>query len=614
MADSDRQVQSLRHRIGWLLWLRYAVVLVAGFAFVYGTAVLIARAGWQVERQPLAWGAAGLGPLVVAAIWLARRRMPRPAVLRAMVDHQSDAGGLVMAEHETELGAWRNKIAPTNPPTVRWRGGPRWVALLVGAAFVGVAFGIPDSVASTHNANQLDVSQQVADLHDKIDTLKQQKVIDYEAETDLVAKLDQIQKDASGADPSKTFEQLDHIQALLEKAADEAANDAIKEAGQLADIERRAEDLDKALDGFDPETGELRATDEAGDPIDPKDLADAMSDMGKMIDEAMKDSQAFDKLVDKKLADALKKLGELDPEALKELNELDEQTIEKIQELAEALEEMEADSLAQVDAAGNVSVYDPDEKLKLDAIKRGKKPSDPVAVRLTTEAVFRHDPTVMMTLDLHAFGEGERIIALNEENALAVYKLDETAKVDVTRLGPLDDEYVIVVQPDGSAKRYVYSPKESAQCQACQGGAPQKAFRMAGKAAQMSKAQLQAMMQRMAEQGLIDPQQVRAMQAASKPGRGGVNRGRGDAAMTWRDPTSEEGAAFDEKTLPPASLRSIKDSELIGASVGAPTKAEGDRSSETGALAGAEADGGAANRQIVLPKHRGSVERYFERD
>lgn len=618
MTNSDKKVHSLRQRIGLLLWLRYAVVLTAGFAFVYGSVVLIARAGWQVDRLLLVWGALALAPLVVVAIWLARRQMPRPVVLRAMVDRQSDAGGLIMAGEETELGAWRNAIPQSASPTVRWRGGPGLMALLVGAAFVGVAFGIPDSAASMNQSNQLDVSQQVADLEDKIDTLEEEKIIEEDKATDLIDKLGQIQKDASGVDPSKTFEQLDHIQAQLDKAADDAANEAIKEAGQLTDLENLANELGKALDQTNPETGELEATDESGQPIDPQDLADALNDMGEMIENAMKDSEAFEKLMDKQLAEALKKLGELDPKALEELGKLDEQTVQNLQELAKALEEMEADSLAQVDLAGAVSVYDPDDKLKLAELKKGKKPTDAVAVRLTTEAVFRHDPTVMMTLDLSAFGEGERIIALNEENALAVYKFDENAKVDVTKLGPLDDEYVIIVQPDGTARRYVYSAKESAQCQACQGGDPQKAFRIAGQAAQISKEQLRAMMQRMADQGLITPEQMEACQGAcdgnGKPGRGGINRGRGDAAMTWKDPSSKEGSKFDEKTLPPASLQAIKDSELVGASIGAPTKAEGDKSSESGALSGAKASGGAANRQTVLPKHRGSVERYFERE
>ena len=94
-------------------------------------------------------------------------------------------------------------------------------------------------------------------------------------------------------------------------------------------------------------------------------------------------------------------------------------------------------------------------------------------------------------------------------------------------------------------------------------------------------------------------------------GRGGVDRGRGDAPMTWTDPSSERGAKFKEQVLP-SSLAGLKDSELIGRSTGAPG-VEKTGSQKAGALKGAAAGGGSAFTQTVLPRHRGAVNRYFER-
>src|SRR5262249_6444210 len=54
-------------------------------------------------------------------------------------------------------------------------------------------------------------------------------------------------------------------------------------------------------------------------------------------------------------------------------------------------------------------------------------------------------------------------------------------------------------------------------------------------------------------------------------GKGGVDRGRGDAAMTWTDGSSEKDARFKEKVLPPSSVAGLNDSQLVGMSASAPT-------------------------------------------
>jgi hypothetical protein len=94
-------------------------------------------------------------------------------------------------------------------------------------------------------------------------------------------------------------------------------------------------------------------------------------------------------------------------------------------------------------------------------------------------------------------------------------------------------------------------------------------------------------------------------------GRGGVDRGRGDAPMTWTDRSSERGAKFKEQVLP-SSLSGLKDSELVGRSTGAPG-IEKNGPQQAGALKGAAAGGGSAFTQTVLPRHRGAVNRYFQR-
>jgi hypothetical protein len=98
------------------------------------------------------------------------------------------------------------------------------------------------------------------------------------------------------------------------------------------------------------------------------------------------------------------------------------------------------------------------------------------------------------------------------------------------------------------------------------------------------------------------------------PGRGGINRGRGDAAMTWSQGAEKGDAAFKEKVLPPAAAASLKESQLAGMSVADPTSKENTNGSTGGVLDNAQAGGGEARTQILLPEHKKTIQRYFERE
>jgi hypothetical protein len=77
------------------------------------------------------------------------------------------------------------------------------------------------------------------------------------------------------------------------------------------------------------------------------------------------------------------------------------------------------------------------------------------------------------------------------------------------------------------------------------------------------------------------------------------------------DRTTEE-HKFKEEMLLPAALQSLKQTQVQAITRGSPGKeTAGDAGS--GALDAAAAGGGSANSQVVLPRHRGAVERYFDR-
>ena len=91
----------------------------------------------------------------------------------------------------------------------------------------------------------------------------------------------------------------------------------------------------------------------------------------------------------------------------------------------------------------------------------------------------------------------------------------------------------------------------------------------------------------------------------NKPGRGGVNRGRGDAAMTWTDGANRDDLAFQEKVLPPGAVASLKDSRLQGISVGDPTAAEPSEASAGGSLDVSTAGRGSADTSHLAGAQEG---------
>jgi len=95
-------------------------------------------------------------------------------------------------------------------------------------------------------------------------------------------------------------------------------------------------------------------------------------------------------------------------------------------------------------------------------------------------------------------------------------------------------------------------------------------------------------------------------------GKGGKGGGGGTGPMTWQDQSSEDNLKFKENALPPSTH--LSDAQFVGVSKSAPELSANDLSTEHGALASAQASGGSANAQVILPQHRQAIQRYFKRD
>jgi hypothetical protein len=107
--------------------------------------------------------------------------------------------------------------------------------------------------------------------------------------------------------------------------------------------------------------------------------------------------------------------------------------------------------------------------------------------------------------------------------------------------------------------------------------------------------------------------QVSLEDLKSRCKNGSDSRGPGAAPMTWNKPGSEEGFKFKEEMLPPGALDALKSTPLQEARGTGVIHKKSAETASSGALQGAAAGSGSANTEVILPRHRASVERYFER-
>ena len=457
-----RTIRKFAFRVQTLLVVKYLLSLVTIYLFAWGTIVLALRAAAHTSTRMLLWGALALVPIFLCALVMARRRMPSQAAVRAVLDKQSRCGGLLMAEDQTDMGDWLKRMPSIVAPRLSWKGRRATGLFLSAAVFVAISFVVPVNFAATADDRPLDIAREAEKLADEIEALKKEEIIQEAKAESLEQKLEEIRSDASGEDPSKTWEALDHIQEAVAKTTQEAMEKMAADSQRLG----QAEALSKAM------------ADDRG-AMDSKLMTEAMKELSDLSQSASGANDLADSGLSRETLDALK-ASSLSKEQLKQLS-----------------------------AALGTS--------------KGK---------------------------------------LSERLA----KLREAGLIDL------------------------------------------KTFKQCENAGKCDSAGLAAFLAENAGDTSVDD----LMASWSQPGKGGVSRGRGDAPMSWSDGTSERGAKFKEQVLSPSALAGLKDAQLVGRSVGAPT-VERNGAARTGALAGASSGGGSAFTQGVLPRHKGAVKRYFER-
>ncbi len=336
----EQLIRSLRRQIATVLIMKHALLWLATGAFIWGTFVIVWRVATGGAADELWWGLAAAPIVAVAAAWLALRHVPSPVRLRAVVDSASHCGGLLMAAQETRLGGWRQTMPDPAPLYVQWRGGKAWLTFLAGMAFLFVTLLFPQSLVSFAGEPPLDITQEAQLLAAQLDVLKQEAVLDPQRAEFLKERLQHLKDDASGKNPVKTLEALDHLRDIANKAAKEAAEAAINKTEKLG----KAEGL---TDGIQKNEGEL----------DPKVEQEALKTLAFLVQQAASETNLMEK-IDPELLKQLQ-AGKFSEEQLKKLAAAlrgSKRDLSKMLEKLHAAKLIDADLLKKCEGAGMCDV------------------------------------------------------------------------------------------------------------------------------------------------------------------------------------------------------------------------------------------------------------------
>lgn len=300
MNIENRAIRNFRIKMAALLILRKALFVTTAWGLLWGTVVIVLRAAIGMPRLPLLAGGAALILAIGWAVVAALRQLPGRSAVRASLDKHSESGGLMMAAETADLGSWKNLLSPVRTPRLRWRGKVSWARFAGAVLFVCVSFLIPERFVEISRAQPLDIREEVNQLAAGIDVLKEEEIIELAQAETLEQKLAEVQAEASGEDPVKTWEALDHLTDLLSQESKEAAEDALAATERLTEAETLAESL--INEGSDMDSGLLD---------------ESMMALSGLVQEAAKENA----LLESQLPELEGDLSSLSPEQLKAISD-----------------------------------------------------------------------------------------------------------------------------------------------------------------------------------------------------------------------------------------------------------------------------------------------------
>ncbi|SVC54547.1 uncharacterized protein METZ01_LOCUS307401, partial [marine metagenome] len=258
MDSANHSLQSFTRRIQMMMVYRTALKWTGVWVMVMGVIVLVVRFTGALPANWWLFALLSLVPLIGAAWFVEYRRKPKMEQMRAAFDGENQAGGLVMAAAEVDTRSWEAKTQNLNLPSIQWRGGKAWAGLILALVFLIVTWLIPVRFASLISDPPLEVGQQVQQLQEQINVLEEENILPPDEAEAKREELERIAEEASGFNPSKTWEALDHLLDTNQKLAEQEAEEALSQLKTL----NEAELLGKALDLLPKDLADQQALEE----------------------------------------------------------------------------------------------------------------------------------------------------------------------------------------------------------------------------------------------------------------------------------------------------------------------------------------------------------------
>jgi len=334
-------IQAFSFKLKLLLTLRVVVQVATVWFFIWGVFVLAMRISHVQQTAWLALGIFGFVPVALLFAWRESCRHPAATHIRANYDRLNACGGVIMSEETADMSAWLGQLPSAVVPKIYWRSARPLLLLGLAAGFAATALLLPERVTHLGKNHSLEVAPIIEQLQAEVKTLAEEKIVDGKKADELQQQLSQLQKDASGYDPNKTWEALDHVKQANADAAKQAAEEAITKTESLA----QAETLAKAM----------QAAAESG--MSAETASQAAQDLASLINSAKLEAGILN--------------GQIPPELLSGLNGLDKEQMAK---LAKALE-LNKNSLGQmVSKLANLKMIDPATLAKCQSAGQCKNP------------------------------------------------------------------------------------------------------------------------------------------------------------------------------------------------------------------------------------------------
>jgi hypothetical protein len=167
-----------------------------------------------------------------------------------------------MAEEACDMAAWRDRLPELAVPELRWRSSRATSLLCLAGLFAAGSLLLPDRLTHLSPRNSLEIGRLVEQLEGEVKTLAEEKIIEQKESEELQMQLDRLKENASGSDPEKTWEALDHLKEANGNAAKDAAEKALNKTAALAGAETLAQAMKQASESGMSEAAGTQAAQE----------------------------------------------------------------------------------------------------------------------------------------------------------------------------------------------------------------------------------------------------------------------------------------------------------------------------------------------------------------